>query len=271
MTAQPQTHSTDSRRIVLSDVEKWFGDLCVFQDINLEVGRNEIISLVGPSGCGKTTLLRTLNGLVRPEGGQVIVDGEPVGGPRESIAMVFQDFGLFPWKTVLGNVAYGLKVRGHAKKDAEEVARRFIKMVGLEGRERAYPYQLSGGMQQRAGLARALSVDPRVLLMDEPFGSLDAQTRELLQFELLSIWAQNPTTMIFVTHAIEEAVLMGDRVVVMMGQPSSISEIVEVDLPRPRDPETVASTEFQEIRRYVWDLVMGAQREAPADAPHVEG
>ncbi len=249
-----------SQDIVFDGVEKWYGDLNVFADINLTVKPGEILSLVGPSGCGKTTLLRCINGLVKADGGEIRVGGEPITGPRPNIAIVFQDFGLFPWKTVLGNVGYGLKVRGHPKDEVDEVARRYIRMVGLEGRENAYPYQLSGGMQQRTGLARALSVDPGVLLMDEPFGALDAQTRELLQYELLDIWQQSPTTMVFVTHAIDEAVLMGDRVAVMMGSPSKFAEIVDVPLPRPRDEATVASPEFQELRRYVWDLVMGAQR-----------
>ncbi|WP_166351364.1 ABC transporter ATP-binding protein [Phytoactinopolyspora limicola] len=263
------TEKADAPRIVLSGVGKWFDDLCVFQGVDLDVGKNEIISIVGPSGCGKTSLLRCLNGLLKPDQGQVLVDGEPVLGPRKSIAMVFQDFGLFPWKTVLGNVGYGLKVRGVPKSEIRDVAQHFIKLVGLEGREHAYPFQLSGGMQQRAGLARALTVNPNVLLMDEPFGSLDAQTRELLQFELLNIWSENPTTMVFVTHAIEEAVLLGDRVVVMMGRPSSIRTIVDVPLPRPRDPSTIASAEFQQIRHYVWELVMGVERGRSDGAAHV--
>ncbi len=265
-----QMDRSSSQGIVFSGVEKWFGDLNVFRDIDLEVGASEIVSLVGPSGCGKTTLLRCINGLVRPDGGEIVIDGSPVTGPRPNVAIVFQDFGLFPWKTVLGNVGYGLKVRGRPKDEIDEVARRYIAMVGLEGREHAYPYQLSGGMQQRTGLARALSVDPSVLLMDEPFGALDAQTRELLQYELLGIWQQQPTTMVFVTHAIDEAVLMGDRVVVMMGSPSTVHEIVDVPLPRPRDAATVASPEFQQLRRYVWELVMGSQRVAH-DGPHLNG
>ena len=159
-------------------------------------------------------------------------------------------------------VAYGLTVRGMPRKKAREVAKQYVKLVALEGFEDRYPHQLSGGMQQRAGLARALAVEPTALLMDEPFGALDAQTRELMQFELLQIWDRNPASMLFVTHGIEEAVLMGDRVIVLGGRPSSVFEVVDVPLPRPRDAATVASPEFQELRARVWDLVMTVRRNA---------
>ncbi len=248
--------TTGGSGITVSGLSKYYGDLCVFDGIDFEIGPREIVSVVGPSGCGKTTLLRCLNGLITPDGGEVVFQGERVDGPVPGIAIVFQDFGLFPWKTVLDNVAYGLTVRGTPRKEARETARLFVKLVALEGFENRFPHQLSGGMQQRAGLARALAVDPRVLLMDEPFGALDAQTRELMQFELLQIWDRNPTSMLFVTHGIDEAVLMGDRVIVLGGRPSGIHEIVDVPLPRPRDAATVASPEFQELRAKVWDLVM---------------
>ncbi len=261
--------ATEQGSIRLEGLAKYYGDLCVFRDIDLEIRPREIVSIVGPSGCGKTTLLRCINGLVQPDEGDVIVDGEPITGPRQSVAMVFQDFGLFPWKTVMGNAGYGLMVRGNPKSRVEAAAQRFIDMVGLRGRESAYPFQLSGGMQQRVGLARALAVEPRVMLMDEPFGALDAQTRELLQYEMLNIWEAHPVTMVFVTHSIEEAVLMGDRIIVMMGSPSRIHEIVDVPIPRPRDAETVASPEFQNLRRHVWNLVMGSDR-VVREAPHVD-
>jgi NitT/TauT family transport system ATP-binding protein len=246
-----------SARIVVSDLEQRFGDLQVYQGIDLEVGESEIVSLVGPSGCGKTTLLRCMDGLIAPTGGVVHIDGAPVDGPREGVAIVFQHFGLFPWKTVFDNVAYGLKMAGADRERIAEQVPRFIELVGLDGFEKAYPYQLSGGMQQRAGLARALAVEPNVLLMDEPFGALDAQTRELLQFELLDIWQKSPTSMLFVTHSIEEAVLMGHRIVVLKGRPSTVAEVVEVDLPWPRDRSTLSAPRFQALREHVWSQLMG--------------
>ena len=182
--------------------------------------------------------------------------------PIPDVAMVFQHFGLFPWKTVYDNVAYGLRMAGVPK---AEIARRvpaFISMVGLAGFEHAYPYQMSGGMQQRCGLARALAVEPSVLLMDEPFAAVDAQTREILQFELLRIWESQPTTMVFVTHSIEEAVLMGDRVLVLKGRPSHIDEVVEIDLSRPRTRDTLRSPRFADLRERVWSTLMSEARQA---------
>ena len=246
--------------IVVDGLTKFYGDHCVFKDISFEIGPTEIVSVVGPSGCGKTTLLRCLNGLIHADEGTVTVHGDLVTKPRPEIAIVFQDFGLFPWKTALDNVAYGLTVRGVSKKQARETAQKYVSLVALNGFEDRYPHQLSGGMQQRAGLARALAVEPGVLLMDEPFGALDAQTRELMQFELLQIWDRNPASMLFVTHGIDEAVLMGDRVIVLGGKPSGIHEVVNVPLPRPRDAATVASPEFQSLRAHVWDLVMTVRR-----------
>ena len=250
--------------IVVRGLQKRYGALRVFDGVNLEVAEREIVALVGPSGCGKTTLLRCIDGLI-PADGEVSVDGEIVRAPLPGIAMVFQHFGLFPWKTVYDNVAYGLRMAGI---DAAEVARRvphFINLVGLSGFEKAYPYQLSGGMQQRCGLARALAVDPRVLLMDEPFAAVDAQTREILQFELLRIWERQPTTMLFVTHSIEEAVLMGDRVVVLKGRPSRIHEEIAVDLPRPRARATLSLPRFAELRERVWSTLMSEARKAEFD------
>ena len=248
---------TDASRISISGLRKDYGDLKVFDDIDIEVGESEVISLVGPSGCGKTTLLRCIDGLIEPTDGQVTIDGERVTEPREGVAIVFQHFGLFPWKTVEANVGYGLKMAGASSKELKEKVPSYIELVGLEGFEKVYPHQLSGGMQQRAGLARALAVEPRVLLMDEPFGALDAQTRELLQFELLNIWEQRPTSMVFVTHAIDEAVLMGHRIAILKGRPASVSEIVEVDLPWPRDRSTLSHPRFQELREHVWGQLMG--------------
>jgi NitT/TauT family transport system ATP-binding protein len=249
-------------RIEIEGLAKQFGQLRVFEDINLTIGEREIVSIVGPSGCGKTTLLRCIDGLVKPDGGEVRIDGQRVTSPPRGVAVVFQHFGLFPWKTVFENVAYGLRLAGVPKKQIEESVPRYIDLVGLSGFEKAYPYQLSGGMQQRTGLARALATEPQVLLMDEPFASIDAQTREILQFELLRIWESRPTSMVFVTHSIEEAVLMGDRVVVLRGRPSSIHEVIETGLPRPRTREVLSSPRFNEVREHVWSTLMQEAEQA---------
>ena len=249
-------------RIVTSGAGKHFSALEVFRDINLEVGEREVVAIIGPSGCGKTTLLRCIGGLLPLSAGEITIEGERVAEPREGVAVVFQHFGLFPWKTVFQNVAYGLKLAGASRAEIQERVPEFIGLVGLTGFENYYPYQISGGMQQRCGLARALAVQPRVLLMDEPFGAVDAQTREILQFEMLRIWEARPTTMVFVTHAIDEAVLMGDRVVVLKGRPSSVHEIVDVDLPRPRDRGTLLLPRFAELREHVWGTLMADARRA---------
>ena len=252
-------------RIDISGVGKRYGDLQVFQDINLEFNEREIVTVVGPSGCGKTTLLRCIDGLMPVSEGEIRIEGELITEPREGVAMVFQHFGLFPWKTVSQNVGYGLKLAGVSKAEINEKVPYFIKLVGLEGFETVFPYQLSGGMQQRCGLARALAMEPSVLLMDEPFAAVDAQTREILQFELLKIWAMRPMTMVFVTHSIEEAVLMGDRVVVLRGRPSSVFEIIDVNLPAPRDRSTLAHPRFSELREHVWGTLMDEVRAAEFD------
>lgn len=249
-------------RIEVSGAGKRYGTLQVFEDINFEVGERDVLTIIGPSGCGKTTLLRCIDGLLPLSEGRIAMDGEPITHPREGVAMVFQHFGLFPWKTVFQNVAYGLKLAGASRTEIEEKVPVFINLVGLSGFEHYYPYQISGGMQQRCGLARALAVEPRVLLMDEPFGAVDAQTREILQFEMLRIWERRPTTMLFVTHAIDEAVLMGDRVLVLKGRPSNVHEIVKIDLPRPRERATLLHPRFAELREHVWGTLMKEAREA---------
>ncbi len=256
----PQT--AKGARICARGLGKNFGPLAVFRDIDFDVAEREIVALVGPSGCGKTTLLRCVDGLLPLDSGEIIVGDQRVTGPIPGMAMVFQHFGLFPWKTVYDNVAYGLRMAGAPK---SEIARRvpaFINLVGLGGFEKAYPYQMSGGMQQRCGLARALAVEPSVLLMDEPFAAVDAQTREILQFELLRIWESRPTTMIFVTHSIEEAVLMGDRVFVLKGRPSRVAETISIDLPRPRSRDTLRHPRFAELRERVWGTLMSEARKA---------
>jgi NitT/TauT family transport system ATP-binding protein len=249
-------------RISVRGAGKRYDALEVFRDVNLEIGGREIVAVVGPSGCGKTTLLRCIDGLIPLSSGEILVDGAPVNEPRWGVAMVFQHFGLFPWKTVYDNVAYGLRLAGASRRELGEKVPHFINLVGLKSFEDAYPYQISGGMQQRCGLARALATEPTVMLMDEPFAAVDAQTREILQFELLRIWELRPVAMVFVTHSIEEAVLMGDRVVVLKGRPSTVSETIEVDLPWPRDRQTLGLARFNELREHVWGTLMDEARRA---------
>ena len=251
-----QDAAAGSPLIRIEGLTKRYGDRTVLADVSFDVSEGEIVSIVGPSGCGKTTLLRCIAGLTGASGGRVSIASREVNGPPEGVGMVFQHFGLFPWKTVTGNVGYGLTVAGKPKHQIAARVRELITMVGLAGFEKSYPYQLSGGMQQRAGLARALAIEPRVLLMDEPFASLDAQTRDLLQLELLRIWEQRPTAMIFVTHSIDEAVLMGDRIVILRGQPSGVHDIVDVAIPRPRGHETTGSERFRAVRDYLWTVIM---------------
>jgi NitT/TauT family transport system ATP-binding protein len=249
-------------RITVRNLGKRFGALQVFRHVDFEVDEREILAIVGPSGCGKTTMLRCIDGLLPHDEGEIWVGDQPVNDPIPGVAMVFQHFGLFPWKTVFDNVAYGMRMDGATKAEIAERVPAFINLVGLTGFENAYPYQMSGGMQQRCGLARALAVEPRVLLMDEPFAAVDAQTREILQFELLRIWEQRPTTMVFVTHSIEEAVLMGDRVMVLKGRPSNIDETITVDLPRPRSRATLREPRFAELRERVWSRLLAEARAA---------
>ncbi len=249
-------------RIRVIGLAKRYGALEVFKGIDFDVGEREILAVVGPSGCGKTTLLRCIDGLLPHDAGEIWVGNQRVTEPIAGVAMVFQHFGLFPWKTVFDNVAYGLRMAGAPKADIDRKVPEFIKLVGLTGFEQAFPYQMSGGMQQRCGLARALAVEPGVLLMDEPFAAVDAQTREILQFELLRIWEERPTTMIFVTHSIEEAVLLGHRVIVLKGRPSSIHETIAIDLPHPRTRSTLREPRFAELRERVWSTLMREAREA---------
>jgi len=236
--------------------KRFANGLQVLDGLDLDVREGETLCILGPSGCGKTTLLRILHGLIPLDSGRVQVAGEMVTRPRRDVAMVFQHFGLFPWKTVAQNVAYGVELAGMAEPDRRTRVARYIEMVGLQGFERSYPYQLSGGMQQRVGLARALALEPRVLLMDEPFGALDAQTREQLQDELLRIWEHVKRTMVFITHSIEEAIALGDRVAVLSPRPARIRDIVEIAIPRPRTVEHVIEhPSFVELRERCWRLL----------------
>ena len=232
------------------------GTVSAFEALSFDVYDNEILCLVGPSGCGKTTLLRCIDGLVPLSAGRILLDGTPVTSPPSRMAMVFQHFGLFPWKTVEANIGYGLRLAGTGRAEAAERVRRALRLVGLEAFSRYYPYQLSGGMQQRVGLARALAIDPDVLLMDEPFAALDAQTREILQEEMLRILEQERKTIVFVTHSIDEALLLGDRVIVLTARPGRVREIVPVPYGRPRSLRAVrADPAFATLRTRVWDLL----------------
>lgn len=259
--SMPMAKSSTSGQITVRGLSKRYDGFTVFSGIDFDVKGREIVALVGPSGCGKTTLLRCIDGLL-PADGEVRIDGHRITEPPPGVAMVFQHFGLFPWKTVYDNVAYGLRMAGASGTEIASRVPAFIGLVGLTGFEHAYPYQMSGGMQQRCGLARALAIEPSVLLMDEPFAAVDAQTREILQFELLRIWERRPTTMLFVTHSIEEAVLMGDRVVVLKGRPSHIDQDIAIDLPRPRNRDTLSLPRFSALRELVWGNLMSEARQA---------
>ncbi|MEX2658623.1 MAG: ABC transporter ATP-binding protein [Acidimicrobiales bacterium] len=228
-------------------------------DVSLTIEDNEFVTLIGPSGCGKTTLLRAVAGLTAVDEGEVKVDGAVVSGPSPQRAMVFQAFALMPWANVLRNVAFGLELRGTPKKEREEVARDLIKTVGLAGFEKRLPAELSGGMRQRVGLARALAVNPSVLLMDEPFGALDEQTKRLMQEELLRIWELERKTVIFVTHSIDEAILLADRCVLMSARPGQIAEVTSIKLDRPRTMSDETSAEFVNTKAHLWDRLRSLQ------------
>ena len=226
--------------------------LTALAGFGLRVARGEFVSLVGPSGCGKSTFLNVVLGLLRADAGEIRIDGRAIAGPSPDRAMVFQEFGLLPWRTVLGNVELGLELKGVAPAARQRRAAELIDLVGLRGFERHYPHELSGGMKQRVGLARALATDPNVLLMDEPFASLDAQTRDLMQAELLQIWDQSKKTVLFVTHSIEEAAYLSDRVVVVSARPGRHKAEIPVRLPRPRDYEMRLSPEFNDLKLAIW-------------------
>lgn len=221
--------------------------------VSLTVAENEFFCLLGPSGCGKSTLLRIISGLVDDYDGHVDIRADSAGGGTTN--MVFQEHGIFPWKTVLENVAFGLKVNGVDADQRTQIATRYLEKVDLADFATAYPHQLSGGMKQRVGIARAFVNDPDVLLMDEPFGTLDAQTKRYLQNELLSLWADSKKTVIYVTHDIDEAIRLGDRIGVMTSRPGELQEIIDVDLARPREPSALPESRISALRSRVWELI----------------
>ncbi len=226
--------------------------IAALEDINLEVQDKEFVCILGPSGCGKTTLLRIIGGLDLATKGSASLNGVPIRGPDPRTAMIFQEYSLYPWRNVLENIMLGLEIRGIPREKRLATARQYLEMVGLDGFERTYPYELSGGMRQRVAVARALAIEPEILLMDEPFGALDAQTRNRMQLELLRIWEVTRKTVIFVTHSVDEAVFLADQIVVLTRRPGRIKEIVQVPQARPRER---TAQEFIAIRRHVLDLI----------------
>jgi NitT/TauT family transport system ATP-binding protein len=225
------------------------------QDVNFVVDSGKFVSVVGPSGCGKTTLLHVIAGLQPLTHGQVSLDGQPIKGPGRNRAMVFQSAALLPWRTILQNVTYGLELQKYPKKRMLEIARELIQLVGLNGFEECYPRELSGGMQQRANLARALTTSPEILLMDEPLAGLDAQMRELMQVEIQRIWLQTQKTTVYVTHLIDEAVFLADEVIVLTTRPGTVKTVLPINLPRPRMLELKKSPEFHLLQAQLWDLI----------------
>lgn len=225
------------------------------ENINLEIYDEEFVAIVGPSGCGKTTFLSAVDGLIPIQGGEIRIAGRPVTGPGRDRAVVFQHASLLPWRTVMGNVIYGLQLQGAPTREATARAQHFIDLVGLHGFERYYPNELSGGMQQRVNIARALVCDPEILLLDEPFASLDAQTRELMQAELVRIWRETRKTSLFITHQINEAVYLADRVIVFSSRPGRVRAVIEVGLPRPRDLSVKRAPAFLAYEDQIWRLI----------------
>ena len=238
-----KTYAKDGRSIAVLDVERF------------AVREGEFVTVIGPSGCGKSTLLHIMGGFIPADAGSIRVFGDAVSGPGPDRGMMFQEFALFPWKTVEGNVAWGLEVQGVAKEKISETVTAYLEIIGLHEFRKHYPAELSGGMKQRVALARVLAFNPKVLLMDEPFGALDAQTRETMQEEVTRLWERTRKTIVFVTHDIEEAVFLGDRVVVLSARPGRIREEIAIDLPRPRTLEIKKSRQCHEYRNRIWDLI----------------
>lgn len=248
----------DMRKVKLQAINarKTFGSgkdkVIAIEDLSFDIKENEFTVLVGPSGCGKSTFLYMVAGFEKPTSGKILLDGKPIQKPGPDRGFVFQEFVLYPWRTVLGNVTFGLEIAGEKKEEAKKKAMHYIRMVGLEGFQNKYPHTLSGGMKQRVGIARALAYDPEVLLMDEPFGALDAQTRKVMQQELTKIWEKTKKTVIFVTHSVIEAVYLADTIVVMTARPGRVKGIIDVDLPKPR---SYTGEKYLSIRKKVLSLL----------------
>ncbi|MDR1160199.1 MAG: ABC transporter ATP-binding protein [Syntrophomonadaceae bacterium] len=262
----PEVNNDKNAKIVLQNLkqvyyiknsgEKQLEEFVALESFSLSITDGAFVAIVGPSGCGKSTLLDIIAGLTKSKGGSITIDGCEVTGPNLDRGFIMQGYALFPWRTVLRNVEYGLEVKRIPKKERSAIAKKYIDLVDLNGFENRYPNELSGGMRQRVAIARALAYDPKVLLMDEPFAAVDAQTRETLQDELLRIWDKTKKTVIFITHSIEEAVLLADIVVVMTPRPGSIKDVVNIDLPRPRfNADVRASADYSVIVQRIWELL----------------
>ena len=246
-------------KVSIQGVEKKYntrkGEVVALNGVDFDIKENEFICVIGPSGCGKSTLLNIIAGLLEPTSGQILVDGKPINGTGTDRGVVFQQYALFPWLTVKKNVEFGLKLKGLSKEECDAIAMKYLKMVELEKFADSYPKELSGGMKQRVAIARAYAMNPEVLLMDEPFGALDAQTRTQHQSELLKAWQEENKTCFFVTHDIEEAIVLATRVVIMSARPGRIKEVVDIDIPYPRDQETKMSDRFIELKNHIWGQV----------------
>lgn len=278
---KPIEETNDSAKIILRNLKqvyyirnpekKRLEEFVALESFSLSIEDGAFIAIVGPSGCGKSTLLDIVAGLTKSKGGSITIDGCEVTGPNLDRGFIMQGYALFPWRTVRRNVEYGLEVKRIPKKDRTEIARKYIELVDLNGFEDRYPNELSGGMRQRVAIARSLAYDPKVLLMDEPFAAVDAQTRESLQDELLKIWGKTKKTVIFVTHSIEEAVLLADRVVVMTPRPGRIQRIVDINLPRPRyNADARASADYGVIVHRIWELLHVADKKSIGTEPAVK-
>lgn len=229
--------------------------IAALQDFNLDIREGEFFTILGPSGCGKSTFLNVLAGLARKTGGSIDIDGQPASGINQEQGVVFQGYALFPWRTVLQNIEIGLEIRKIPKRERRETAEHFLNLVGLAGFGQRHPHELSGGMRQRVAIARSLAYSPSLLLMDEPFAALDAQTREILQSELLRIWEQHKTTIVFITHSLDEAIYLSDRIAVMTHRPGRIKAILDIPLPRPRPAEIRHAPAFVHLREKAWDVL----------------
>jgi NitT/TauT family transport system ATP-binding protein len=267
-------------KLVTHDLSKTFGrngtSIEALRDISISIKDGEFVSIVGASGCGKTTFLRLVDGLITPSSGSVTIDGHSVTKPGREIAFVFQQDGLLPWRTVMDNTGFGPEIQGQKRREVRSIASGFLRLVGLTGFDGSYPHQLSGGMRQRVNLARALTVGADVLLMDEPFAALDAQTRVIMQAELLRIWRETQKTVLFVTHQIDEAVYLSDRVLIFTTRPGRLKEEILVDLPRPRELSIKFTSEFVQLTDRIWHSIeeevraaMGREMQSAAEAHHM--
>lgn len=252
------SNTMSKNKIIIKNLEKVFHSdgraITALTDLSFEINEGEFFGIVGPSGCGKTTLLNLIGGIEEPTGGSILINGSEVEGPGFDRGMLFQEGALLPWRTAMKNVEFGLEIKGINNRERGEIAEKYLRLVGLEGFEESYPHELSGGMMQRVALARVLTFDPDILLMDEPFASVDALTRESLQNELLKIWTETKKTIVFVTHSIDEVIYLSDRIAVVSARPGKVKDVVEITLPRPREGIRT-SAEFAKLRDKIWDIL----------------